>query len=448
MTGTHEPKDAAPLFRGTLTEDADALTQSVQRGETLLGRLPTKPRRDAAQQRAATDVLTLCNRLRTQFLTAHAGSVYDAVTESRTRSLRLTELLFTVSEVFPGLVPDRAHMAAEGKRPQADKDGLEIAQGIFLRAVLNDELAGRHLMNVMLQPTQRATALREQFTRGDRVELETVVVERRGAAAHVTLHNLQCLNAEDNRLVDDLETAIDLVLLDDRIRVGVLRGGVMTHPRYRGRRVFSAGINLAALDSGEISFLEFLMRRELACIGKIVWGLTTAEQEDPVGYVLPAHKPWAAAVDSFAIGGGMQLLLVFDWVIAASDTYFSLPAAQEGIVPGAANLRLTRFTGSRLARRLILGGRRIRALDREAALVCDEVVEPEEVDAAVERAADALDNPAVVANRHMLNHAEESPEAFRRYLAEFAFIQSHRLYDMDVLDKLRRTWSTSRRVGA
>ncbi|MFF9179056.1 (3,5-dihydroxyphenyl)acetyl-CoA 1,2-dioxygenase DpgC [Streptomyces sp. NPDC014793] len=420
------------------------MAEAVRRGETLLGSLPAKPRRDAAQQRAAADVLMLCNALRTRFLATHAASVYDALTESRRRALRLTELLFTAAETFPGLAPTRAHMAQESKRSQADKDGLEIAQGIFLRAILNDDVAGRHLMTAMLRPTRRAAALRADFARSDRVELETVLLERHGPAAHVTLHNLQCLNAEDDRLVDDLETAIDLVLLDDRIRVGVLRGGVMNHPRYRGRRVFSAGINLAALHSGEISFADFLMRRELACIGKIVWGLT-AEQENASGYALPAHKPWAAAVDSFAIGGGMQLLLVFDWVVAASDAYFSLPAAQEGIVPGAANLRLTRFTGSRLARRLILGGQRIRALDREAALVCDEVVAPEEVDAAVERATHALDNPAVVANRHMLNHAEESPEAFRRYLAEFAFIQANRLYDMDVLDKLRRTWSASRR---
>jgi thioesterase DpgC len=442
-----EPNEAGPSFRGTLDEDADALAESVQRLETLLGTLPAKPGRSAAQQSAVTETLTLCNRLRGQFLTAHTTRVYDALTASRSRSLRLGELLFAASEAFPGLVPTREQMAAESERPQADKDGLEIAQGIFLHAVLNDAVAGRHLMNVMLQPTRRATALQEQFTRSDRVELGTVVVERRGPAAHVTLHNLQCLNAEDNSLVDDLETAVDLVLLDDRIRVGVLRGAVMTHPRYRGRRVFSAGINLAALNSGRISFVEFLMRRELACIGKIVWGLK-AEHEDLTGYALPSHKPWAAAVDSFAIGGGMQLLLAFDWVVAASDAYFSLPAAQEGIVPGAANLRLTRFTGSRLARRLILGGRRIEARDTEAALVCDEVVEPEDVDMAVERAAEALNQPAVVANRHMLNHAEESPEAFRRYLAEFAFIQSHRLYDMDVLDKLRLTWSASRRAGS
>jgi (3,5-dihydroxyphenyl)acetyl-CoA 1,2-dioxygenase len=46
-----------------------------------------------------------------------------------------------------------------------------------------------------------------------------------------------------------------------------------------------------------------------------------------------AEKPWLAVVDGFAIGGGMQLLLVFDQVLAASDAYFSLPAADEGIIP-------------------------------------------------------------------------------------------------------------------
>jgi thioesterase DpgC len=58
------------------------------------------------------------------------------------------------------------------------------------------------------------------------------------------------------------------------------------------------------------------------------------------------------------------------------------------------------------------------------------------MDAAVETAASALDNPAVVANRRMLNLAEEPADRFREYMAEFAYAQAVRLYSADVLDKV------------
>ena len=192
------------------------------------------------------------------------------------------------------------------------------------------------------------------FQSEGRLDLGSVLIERRECAAHLTINNGYCLNAEDDRLVDDLETAVDLALLDPDIRVGILRGGVMTHPRYAGRRLFSAGINLKALHSGQISYVDFLLRRELGFISKLMRGVRLADNNEET-----REKPWIAAVDGFAIGGGAQLLLVFDHVIAAADSYISLPAANEGIVPGFANLRLPRVVGSRMARQLILGGRKI-----------------------------------------------------------------------------------------
>jgi thioesterase DpgC len=206
--------------------------------------------------------------------------------------------------------------------------------------------------------------------------------------------------------------------------------------------VFSAGINLKALHAGQISFVNFILRRELGYVNKIFRGLvlenqaTCTSDRRAVKYTL--GKPWIAAVDTFAIGGGAQLLLVFDRVIAGADSYFSLPAAQEGIVPGFANLRLGRALGSRKARQVILCGRKISAHEPDAGLVLDEVIEPTEIDAAVERNIRQLSSPAVVANRHMLNLAEEPPESFLHYAAEFALIQAERLYSPDVLDKIRR----------
>jgi thioesterase DpgC len=286
----------------------------------------------------------------------------------------------------------------------------------------------------MLRPTPRALRLLPGFARAGLVEMKAVRLERRGHTAHLTLCREDCLNAEDTVQVDDMETAVDLALLDPSVRVCLLRGGEMSHPRYRGRRVFSAGINLKSLSAGDISLVDFLLRRELGYLHKIVRGVW----DDRPGrwHSRLSEKPWVAAVDSFAIGGGAQVLMVFDHVVIASDAYISLPAAKEGIIPGAANLRLTRFGGSRLARQMILAGRRIWATDPDARELVDEVVEPAEMDAAIARGLAGLEGDAVLANRRMLNLAEEPPDAFRAYLAEFALQQALRLYSDDVIDKV------------
>src|SRR3954452_10287276 len=84
------------------------------------------------------------------------------------------------------------------------------------------------------------------------------------------------------------------------------------------------------------------------------------------------EKPWIAAVEAFAIGGGCQYLLVMDYVVAARDAYMTLPARKEGIIPGAANLRLARFTGDRIARQAVMYGRRLDCDSPAGALICDE----------------------------------------------------------------------------
>lgn len=288
----------------------------------------------------------------------------------------------------------------------------------------------------MALPTARALQLLPEFRRTGELDLGSVRLERRDGAAHLTMCRTDCLNAEDNRQVEDMETAVDLALLDPQVRVGLLRGGEMTHPRYHGKRVFSAGINLKSLHTGQISLVDFLLRRELGYINKLFRGLRV---EHAGSWHTPViEKPWVAAVDTFAIGGGAQLLMVFDRVLAAADSFVSLPAAQEGIVPGAGNLRLGRLAGGRLSRQVVLWGRRIHATEPDAGLLLDEVVEPDRMDQAVAESLERLDSPAVVTNRRMLNLAEEPPEQFRQYMAEFAVQQALRLYSQDVIGKVGR----------
>ncbi|GAA3716142.1 (3,5-dihydroxyphenyl)acetyl-CoA 1,2-dioxygenase DpgC [Streptomyces tremellae] len=445
---TAGPRTAtAPEPTGRFDTDARHLAEYAAGAERALAALPPVPERSPDERAHAAAVHRGARRVRRAFLARHTESVYGLLTDDMARGVRLPDLVHDAADRIPGLVPTRRQMAAERRLVQAEKEGREIDQGLFCGAVLRSPTAGRHLVETMLGPTPRALELADGFRAQGRAELDTVHVERRGAAAHVEFRNPRRLNAENHRLIDDLDTAVDLVLLDDAVRVGVLRGGTVDPPAYRGRRVFSAGVDLSDLRNGRIPLVGFLLGRELGYINKMFRGLLT----DPHPGALSERgvtKPWIAAVDTFAIGGGMQLLLVLDHVIAEEDAYVSLPAAEEGIVPGVANLRLTRLAGARLARQVVLGGRRIAATDPEARAVCDEVVPADRMDETVERAVAALSAPAVAANRRMLALAEEPLDLFREYLAEFAVAQAERAYAPDVLDKVERRWRERERRRA
>jgi thioesterase DpgC len=421
---------------GTAALPFAAVTKAARRAEDILDALPPPSARSHAQRSEAAAALDEARALRTTFLDEHIEDVYDELTEGRSRYLRLAELVEAAASAYPGLVPTASRLAAERSRRQSEKDGHEIDHGIFARAVLRSGTAGPHLLDAMLGPTPRALRSLAEFRRTGVVQMAAVRLERRDGVAHLTMCRHDCLNAEDEQQVDDMETAVDLALLDPEVRVGLVRGDRMSHPRYRGRRVFGAGINLKSLAAGDIPLVGFLLRRELGYLHKLLRGIR--EERPARWHTSLVDKPWIAAVDTFAIGGAAQILPLFDHVIVASDAYLSLPAAREGIVPGAANLRLSRAVGARLARQVILGGRRIWATEPDARSLVDEVVDPSEMDSAVERSLARFAGPAIVANRRMLNLAEEPPDVFRAYLAEFALQQALRIYSADVIDNVTR----------
>jgi thioesterase DpgC len=426
----------------------DQLAASCRDCDEVLARLPPRPRRDEAEAATAEAAKRDARAARARFLRAHAEDVYRALTHEYTQPLRAEQLVYAAAERFPGLVPSREAVERERQLVQRDKEAVEIDQGIFFCQILSSRTAGLHLVHTMLRPTPEAERRLAQFRAGGVADVGPVRVERIGKAGHVTLQNTAFLNAEDDSTVLPLEIAIDLVLLDPDIEIGVLRGGVVTHPKYAGRRVFNAGLNLTHLYHGKISFVGFFLVRDLGLVNKLYRG-HTGELFVPDEPELTVEKPWIAAVEAFAIGGGCQILLTMDHVLAEADAYFNLPARKEGIIPGAANLRLPRAVGDRLARQAILYERGFPAASPEGGLLCDEVVPRDGMDAAIERVVTRLTSAGIVsaaANRKALRVGDEPLDVFRRYMALYAREQAECHFSPALIRNLEQNWDAKRRV--
>jgi thioesterase DpgC len=407
------------------------------------------------------DVLTTSPEARAERearLRTRAAAIYEEVTDGLERSLRMAEAVYAAADRHPDLLPSRAAIDAERELPQKEKQGLEIDQGVFFAHMLADPRCGPHLLHAMAQPKAEALALIDGFRDSGSADLGVVRVDRDGEIGTITTQNNAFLNSEDDPSVAALETAIDLVLLDDAIRVGVLRGGPATHPKYAGRRIFGSGLNLTHLYYGKISLVEFMLEREVGALSKIYRGHDLAPAPgttgdaggaDPLGALEDRReKPFVAAVESFAIGGSCQIMLVMDRVIAEAGSYFNLPARKEGIIPGCANLRLPRFIGERPTRQAIFFNRDFAAESAEGRMLADEVLPGAEIDEAIARAATELMSAgptSLVANRRQLRVAAEPLEVFRRYLAGYAREQAYCFYSPALIDNLERNWEAKRR---
>jgi thioesterase DpgC len=371
----------------------------------------------------------------------NAIAIYDQLTAGRSRFIRVDHLCEQAADGFPGLLPSKDELQAEGRLAQRDKKGLEKAQGEFLSRVLADPACGTHLCHAMLLPRQESVALLPGFQNTGQAELNGAQLERRGKASVVTMRNPRYLNAEDESTLDGMEVAVDLALLDPQTEVCVLRGGAVEHPKFAGRRLFGAGINLTHLYQGKIRFLWYLLR-DLGYVNKLYRGLAAADASPEEKTI---EKPWIAAVEGFAIGGHCQVLLTMDYTLAAQDAYLTLPARKEGIIPGAANLRLPRFVGDRIARQAVMAERRIECASPEGRLICDEIVPAAEMEAALGRTVEKLTGSGVVSaagNRRAFRAGQEPLDLFRRYMAVYAREQAYCHFSPALIANLEKNWKT------
>lgn len=412
-----------------------------------LARLPAKPNRDAGQFDVAEALKQAAREARFAFLRRHARTVYDKLTASRTKFVRIERLVYEAAALVPGLAPTSAQVEAEAALRQSEKDGVEIDQGILCNQFLADPECGLHLCHAMLLPREESAEALAKFQRDGRLDLEFARVERQGKAAVLLLANRRFLNSEDNSTQVATEIGADVCILDSRSEVAVLRGDVVPEGKYAGRRVYNAGINLTHLYYGKIPFLWFLVR-DMGFVNKMFRGLARPHVAPDEVAGDSIEKLWISAVETFAIGGGCQILLATDFNIAGRDAYMTLPARKEGIIPAMANLRLSRFVGDRLARQAIMYERRIDCDSEVGRMICDEVVPPAEIDATIVRVIDRLTGSGAVGaigNRRALRLGAEPLDTFRRYAALYAREQAYCHFSPALISNLELYWNAQNR---
>jgi thioesterase DpgC len=439
--------ESFPVTTGDFEADTRDSCTFWRRSTSLLRKLPLKPQRTRTEQAAADALLSDARASRESFLAIHIEPVYDRLTERGSTFRRIDDLVYAAANLVPGLVPAQREVRAEAAHRQGDKDGVEIDQGLFLAHALAHSRIGQHLCHAMLLPRPEIGALAAEFASSGSLDLGAARLTRRGKAVHLDMINPRFLNAEDDTTLAETELAVDVATLDRTTEIAVMRGVAVENEKYRGKRIFGAGINLTHLYLGKIPYLWFLIR-DLGYVHKLLRGVASPESVPDDVNGRGVEKLWIAAVDTFAIGGHCQALLCMDYVLAASDAFLSLPARKEGIIPGFANLRLPRFVGDRIARQAILYERRLKCDSPEGRLICDEIAPGEEMDAAIDRIVEELTSAGAISaigNRRAFRVGQEPLDLFRRYASVYAREQAYCHFSPALIANLERNWDAKNR---
>jgi thioesterase DpgC len=439
----NEWKKAAPLpQRHNFAKDIDLLKRWHADGKIYLKSLPPPTKRNDEQRRAANYYRDTLAETRGKFVAKHGMEIYANLTNNLTELVRIDELLYRTSERYPDLAPSKVEIQDDMTLELRDKEGHELSQGLILAELLAIPKVGRHLMAAMRQPRADSLHYLNEFQKTGVLELRNIKLIRKNKIGYLILSNHKYLNAEDDELNASMESAVDLILLDPNIEIGVIRGDLMSHAKYRGRRVFCSGVNLTKLYAGKLSYL-FYISRELGTLSKIYRGLS---HDDTTWNETPDHgheKPWISAVDCHAIGGGCQLILVSDYVIAESSAYFTIPAKAEGFIPGLANLRLPRRVGQRLAYQMIYRNHKVKANSEDGHKLADEVIEPNAMDDTINRIVKEFCETGIrgtISNRKAFRHGAEPLNVFRKYMATFCQEQARCMFNSEIIHNLKNFW--------
>lgn len=238
---------------------------------------------------------------------------------------------------------------------------------------------------------------------------DTILITREGAVGIIALNRPEALNALSARLTTELARAVDEMERDGGINAIVLTGS---------DAAFAAGADIKEIC--DKSFIDVFDEQ-----------FVTATWER----IAHCRKPTIAAVSGHAIGGGFELAMMCDIIIAAECARFALPETKIGAIPGAGGTqRLTRAAGKALAMDMILTGRRLTAEEARAnGLVSRVVPDGEHLTTAVAVAQEIAGSsrPVVMIAKEAVN------KAFETHLAEGIHLERRLLYSTFALHDRR-----------
>ena len=215
---------------------------------------------------------------------------------------------------------------------------------------------------------------------------EVIKTETRGPVGLITLNRPKALNALNGQLIEELGRALDAMEADEAIGAIVLTGS---------EKAFAAGADIkemASKDYMDVYLEDFITSG---------WERVTV-----------CRKPVIAAVAGYALGGGCELAMMCDFIIAADSAKFGQPEITIGTIPGAGGTqRLTRFVGKSKAMEMCLTGRLMDAEEAERSGLATRVVPADELlDDAVKTATKIaeLSRPVVMIAKESVNRAYET----------------------------------------
>ena len=215
---------------------------------------------------------------------------------------------------------------------------------------------------------------------------ETILVEQRDAVTLITLNRPQALNALNGQVLTDLSAAFGAYDADPTQHCAVLTGS---------EKAFAAGADIKEMVEKEAA--DFFLQDFFS-------GWQTG--------VVATRKPWIAAVAGFALGGGCELAMMADFIIAADTAKFGQPEIKLGVAPGmGGSQRLTRAVGKAKAMDMCLTGRMMDAAEAERSGLVTRVVPLADLLADALKTAEtiaAMPPMAAIANKEMVNAAFET----------------------------------------
>ncbi|MBY9067647.1 enoyl-CoA hydratase [Hyphomonas sp. WL0036] len=219
-------------------------------------------------------------------------------------------------------------------------------------------------------------------------DYKTITVEKKGRVAIVTLNRPEALNALNAEVMRDVAAAFAAIDRDKEIAASVLTGA---------GRAFAAGADIKEMQPQ--SFSDMYVEDYFA-----EWDRFAA-----------CRKPVIAAVNGFALGGGCELAMMCDLIIASDKAKFGQPEIKLGVTPGmGGSIRLTKAVGKAKAMDLVLTGRMIEADEADRIGLVSRVVSHDTLlDVAVSVATEigGFSIPSIMAAKEMVSRALELPTA-------------------------------------